>query len=314
VIGQKRYVEEDMASVTRLNKELNLREAWTTLGLVDRKLCDLKGTLSAAEASAYQAKRQRLTKVLDATEDSLVDAAIKLYNQSGRAATQEYVERTLKRYGVSRDKLAVIDQAIMGDAVAETRAADSSAMSEEYVALTDAADASGGSLILRDLSKKARIRAQEREDSAMIAQEEAQADAKKQLEKADHDKQRQEARAQRKEERRLAHERKRGGASENVAVASVSPEHVSAQRKAAEQALAGSRSDATAGGGPSDQARAQQNIVLIYALIERSDGKGAWERFQSLHEMLQKYVCAEAFATLEATVKAAYGASLTEAR
>jgi len=53
---------------------------------------------------------------------------------------------------------------------------------------------------------------------------------------------------------------------------------------------------------------AQQNIVLIYSLIEQNQVELAHRRFEMLKEPLKQYLLPEAYTVLEATVMQSYSA------
>ncbi len=304
----KEFIEEDMCTVSRCLGSTDLHQAWRKLGSIDRRMSDLRRCAAEAEIKAYAAKRVRLERRLDAIEDSLVDAAIVVYNTRGRPAAIDYVDTVMRECGVSRDKIALVDQAMIGAAVAEAHEHNPE-LRKVFVELSDA-PAPPGQNVLSDLGDRARARAQEIKDSIRAAEEEQARLAREQWEK-EHRRElrrkarrkRRKARRRRRRERRLARQRERD--EEEVARL----EQIQSEMKKAEHAIAErAKQQRTRASSPDDESleanrqRAHQNVVLIYNLIEHGYSREAHNRFMSLREPLREYLIPEAYRVLEQTV------------
>ncbi|MBD3240663.1 MAG: hypothetical protein GF331_08780 [Chitinivibrionales bacterium] len=305
----KEFIEQDMCTVSRCLQEADLHQAWRKLGSIDRRLSDLQRVAAEAEAKAYAAKRVRLERRLNAIEDSLVDAAIAVYNAKGRPAAIGYVDRVMREAGVSRDKIALVDQAMIGAAMAEHANEHDPELRKVFVDLSDDPTPMGQN-VLSDLGDRARTRAQEIKDSIRAAEEEQARVAREEWEK-EHRRElrrkareeRREARRRRREERRLARQRERD--EEEV----VRLEQIQAEMQRAENAIAENvRQQRNTGVTPlsesleANRQRAHQNVVLIYNLIEQGHENEAYGRFMSLREPLRQYLIPEAYRVLEQTV------------
>jgi hypothetical protein len=300
---QRRYIEEDMHTLQKCVGVSDLHGAWRTLGIIDRRLGNVGKELSAQQLRVYQAHRDRLVRAIASHEDSLVDANVAVYNTQGRSAAQDYMTTILRARGVSREKLAVVDQAMMGAAAMEQRDHNPE-LRKVFVDLADETTLDGGEL-LSDIGAKARRKAQERADSAEAARAEEEM-ARQEKWRKEH---RHEARRQERERRKNARATQRDEAE--VASKAQRGRHMAQEREKAELVLADKqRTKAGSMFGRTEQDAnrqlAQQNIVLIYNLLEQGLVDVAYERFNLLQEPLREHLHPDAFATLEATVMAAY--------
>lgn len=307
----KKFIEEDMYVMTRLMNKNDLHGAWRKLASVDRRLDDFAKCSSGPELKAYRAKRVRLENRLGVKEDSLVDAAISVYNSQGRAAAIEFVDAVLRVHGVSGEKISVVDQAMIGAALSEMNTANPE-LRKVFVDLADDTTDPAHNPLL-DLAAKAKAKAQVVKDSIRAAEEEAARIAQAAYEKEHRREIRREKRRRRREERDRAREEERIARQREEDEQEIARlESLQSQMQKAQDALAeGEPREAAQSGAPQpamgiDQQRAQQNIVLIYALIEQNDVEGAYLRFMSLREPLKQHLIPEAFTVLEQTVMSAY--------
>ncbi len=307
---QRRYIEEDMHAVQKCIAVHDFHGAWRTLGLIDRRLGNVGGDLSAQQLRVYQAHRDRLIRSIAACEDSLVDVNIEVYNTQGRSAAQDYMDNVLRVRGVSREKLAVVDHAMMGAAAIERREYDPE-MRKVFVDLADATQPDGN-VLLDDLGERAKRRARERADSAEAARVALQMEEEKEWRR----KHRREARNRQREEReKLKAEKERVRQAIERAQREELERRMEEERRKAEVALSGGRTNSGLGTRSESDANrqlAQQNIVLIYNLLEQGLVDVAYERFMLLRDLLREHLLPEAYATLEATVLAAYQDSASQ--
>jgi site-specific DNA-cytosine methylase len=302
----KRFVEEDMYSTTRLLAKNNLRVAWQRIEAIDRRLEVLVKFVSGAEFKAYRAKRMHLENRLAYKEDSLVDAAIGVYNTRGRAVTIDFVDQVLRGHGVSEEKIAVVDQSMIGAAMAEMEADDRNPeLRKLFVDLSDETEPDDTN-ILGDLSALARAKAQEAKDSIRAEEQRLAAIRQKEWEKKNRKQIKKDRKRKEKEAKRIAKQK----AADDKEMARL--ESIQAEMRKAEMTLVENKpASQTQARQPehsmdANQQLAQRNIVLIYGMIERNEVEMAYRHFLSLQEPLRQYLFPDAYTVLESTVMSAY--------
>ncbi len=112
--------------------------------------------------SMVSAERVRLT----ASEDSIVGVALGLLHDAGLMAGFEYLDKTLRPTGLPREKIALIDNALLQKALEMKRETESNIENKDVVAFIPV-DVDGWAF-LNDLMGSARGRAQQKTDSLRI--------------------------------------------------------------------------------------------------------------------------------------------------
>jgi len=168
--GTTNYRDAVGASLSRLQSALRFSDVGTTrseLNLLDQLLS--RNRLPAAESQSYTRQVSAARVGLAAIEDSLLARADVLLADKGTDAAIDYVNRTLRPLGVSRERIAGIENRIAATGPLSIDQADTAVSRELAKLSTD--EPAGGALSLGDVQARARAKAQARADSTRIAQE-----------------------------------------------------------------------------------------------------------------------------------------------
>jgi hypothetical protein len=286
----------------------------------------------------------RITKVnrrLAQKEDSLVNVNLSILNKNGIKAADEYLQKTLKACGVSREKTAYVDSVILMIQSPDKK----TVMAGELEKLTDADNTTSpqSSLMLDDIKELARAKAQAKADSIrqadqhalqiLIAQRHKQDSilaAQRDAELIALQKNQERANAVTMEIYTLIDQNKLNDAEKkfrsvqdklqqflppemyNVLELSLKAVREPVESKGVSYitpVITQNNPTSTSPQPQSDtesdkrnQERAQKEILAIYTMIENNQYQNAYNRFQSIRGPLQKYLPAEAFEVLEMTV------------
>jgi Arc/MetJ family transcription regulator len=283
----------------------------------------------------------RANRRLSQKEDSLVTINLSILNKNGIKAADEFLQKTLKAYGVSREKTAYVDSVILMIQSPDKK----TVMAGELEKLSDADTAMSpqSSLMLDDIKELARAKAQAKADSIRQVDERAL-----QILIAERHKQDSLLAAQRDAELiALQKNQERANAvtmeiytlidqnrlidAENkfrsvqdklkqflpAEMYNVLELSLKAVREPVEskgvsyitpvitqtnQVSSSLQTRSDTDSLKKNQERAQKEILSIYNMIENNQYQNAYNRFQSIRAPLQKYLPAEAFEVLEMTV------------
>ncbi len=139
-----------------------LGRARTILADAENRLSVIKGQILIAEDSACAWRLIQLTSALKLCEDSLVQANLDILKSKGSDAASEYLNRVVHPAGVSREKSARIDQAILA---ASSPDAKNNSMGREVDAVTAASDSDASHDVFEEMRQKAIKKVRARQDS-----------------------------------------------------------------------------------------------------------------------------------------------------
>jgi hypothetical protein len=137
----------------------------------ENRLSAIKGQILLAEDSTCAWRLIQLTSALKHCEDSLVQINLDILNAKGVDAASDYLNRVVHTAGVSREKSARIDQAILATG-SPAAAGEGSAIGREVDAVAAASEADGSNDVFAEMRQKAVKKAHEHEDSLRAIDEE----------------------------------------------------------------------------------------------------------------------------------------------
>ncbi|MGA3050641.1 MAG: hypothetical protein ABSE00_01795 [Chitinispirillaceae bacterium] len=134
----------------------------------DYRLSAIKGQILLAGDSACAWRLIQLTSALKHCEDSLVQVNLDILRSKGTEAASAYLDEVVHPAGISREKSARIDQAILS---VKSPAEKSNAMSREVDSVAAASEADGSHDVFEEIRQKAIKKARERQDSIRAIEE-----------------------------------------------------------------------------------------------------------------------------------------------
>jgi hypothetical protein len=321
---------------TLLNKK-DITEARRTLDSAANRYSTIKEFLPQRESITMSSTITRMKNRLGAMEDSLVDVNVAILRNKGVDAADKYLQTVVRPLGVSREKAASVDRMIIS-----VSSPEDNAMRAELEGL-DEGDEPEENPLMDDIMFAARKKARKKMDSLQAIenarmwrerQEQARRDSIEQarlavlqakvlradsismtiygyIERNDLktakkilDREKKFLREAMKPDEfamlgSTIHHFSQPVASAKSEVTYIKP----VEQKQAKPQQVAARGDA---GLKSNLDRAQEEIVGIYAMLEKNDVARAYRRFQVNRSPLQKYLAPEAFSMLEMSVTQAY--------
>ena len=166
---EQAFLASDAKEAERLLNESKLGGAADALSRIEKRLVRIKDRISDGECKSYTAKINRFSSILHAREDSLVNVNLQLLQTRGIDTALTFMDYIQRYFGVSREKIMVVDHEILLGLLA-TRTQKDTVISREVAELTAESNQSFGTEdILRAAQKKAQVRA----DSIRAAEEQA---------------------------------------------------------------------------------------------------------------------------------------------
>ncbi len=339
--SEKPLIEKETDSAEtaiRLNRFGNAR---TLLFSAEYRLKNVIQYFPQTTRTQLSARILKVNRRFAQKEDSLVNVNLSILNKDGIKAADEYLQKTLKVYGVSREKTAYVDSVILMIKSPDKKTVMAGEL--EKLSEADAEVSPHSSLMLDDIKELARAKAQAKADSIRQAEERAlqvlianrlrqdsilavQRDAELTALQKNQDR----ANAITMEIYTLLDQNKLTEAENKfrsvqdklkqylpAEMYDVLELSLKAVREPAEskgvsyitpvitqtkQVSASSQSQPEADSIKRNQERAQKEILVIYNMIENNQYQNAYNRFQSIRGPLQKFLPAEAFEVLEMTV------------
>ncbi len=139
-----------------------LGRARTLLADAENRLSVIKGQILIAEDSACAWRLIQLTSDLKLCEDSLVQVNLDILKSKGTDAASEYLKKVVHPAGVSRDKSARIDQAILASSSPTEK---NNSMGREVDAVAAASDSEASHDVFEEMRQKAIRKVRARQDS-----------------------------------------------------------------------------------------------------------------------------------------------------
>jgi hypothetical protein len=339
--SEKPLIEKETDSSETAIRVNRFGDARTMLFSADYRLKNVSQYFPLATRTTLSAAILKANRRLAQKEDSLVNVNISILNKNGIKAADDYLQKTLKAYGVSREKTAYVDSVILMIKSPDKK----TVMAGELEKLSDADTAISpqSSLMLDDIKELARAKAQAKADSIRQADERALqiliADRRKQDSILAAQRDAEQIALQKNQERANAVtmeiytliDQNRLSDAENKfrsvqdrlkqylppdmynvlelslkavrePVESKGVSYITPVITQSNPASASPQPQSDAENDKKNQERAQKEILIIYEMIENNQYQNAYNRFQSIRTPLKKYLPAEAFEVLEMTV------------
>lgn len=143
----------------------NLTKTRNLMSSIDCRLDRIKKVLSEGESSKIKRSLSEISRMFSSKEDSLVNVNIRLLQNEGVQAANEFLQNVLKPCGVSREKIAYIDKAILSISTSD----DPLMKNEIMGVVTDESD--GNDYGFTDIYSSVKQKAQNRMDSLMLVEQ-----------------------------------------------------------------------------------------------------------------------------------------------
>lgn len=166
---EKPRMEDELKSAQNALRSNNLKTARNSINSAESRFSLIKSALPDEETSILNNELRRCSKRLCTKEDSLVTVNLEILSRQGITAADDFLKKTLRPLGVSRDKVAFVDKAII-----DIKSPENSAISDEISSINSESDeeppvdeSAGDSppTLLDDIMARARMKAQEKTDS-----------------------------------------------------------------------------------------------------------------------------------------------------
>jgi len=159
----KAFIKEDFQKVTHLLRSFQIREAQNRLKTTQRRFDAIRNSLTTDEINSFHQKQSYLFQKMIHLEDSLVQSNLQLLESSGIEAAKQFLETRLIPLGVSSEKIAIVDQAIIKSSLAVESSSEPFAM--QTTVMKEDATQSMLSTEFSGLKERARKIAKHRADS-----------------------------------------------------------------------------------------------------------------------------------------------------
>jgi hypothetical protein len=338
----EKIIDKDLASAIVYLVRNSLNEARDKITYSKNNFSEIYSFLPQQESSYWQMRIDKTDRLLTSKEDSLVNINMMLLNNRGVKEANNYLQSILKPYGVSRDRVAMVDQAILG-----VNTSDDGKMRKE-IGTVATEDDTTSNMVFDDIMSSAKKKAQLKADSIKAVQEKEfqklQAEKAKQdsIQLAAQEKAAQKLRNQQEKAAAIAMEIYSKLEKNNYKAASnqFNKENSFLSTYLSKDAFdmldatlnqSASESSGTSSGAiayvsavsepesvpvsnqlKSNQQRAQEEIIKIYSMLEQNNPEEAYNRFQKIRTPLKKYLEKEIFDMLEASVLQAYNFSKSD--
>lgn len=168
---EKPKIEQELATANASLRKNDLISARDNLTSAEGRYTLINTTLPERESSFLYNDIKRYKNQLSLKEDSLVNVNLNILSKKGINAADDYMRNTLRALGVSRDKVAFVDKAIL-----DIKSPDNSGISDELSSISsgdeDEQEVRDGSsndnappTMLDEIMARARKKAQEKTDS-----------------------------------------------------------------------------------------------------------------------------------------------------
>lgn len=335
---KKPFIEKDLADARNALKLNQLNIAREKVASANHFFSGIKPYLSQDESSGLSSSISLTTRMLTSKEDSLVQVNLSILKNKGVQAANDYLKNTLRPSGVSRDKAAYVDNAILS-----ISAPDTSKITREIGKMADSeeSEVDENSTALTDLLAAAKRKAQIKMDSIRAIEdarlrelqiENARQDSILMVTQAALRRNQDSATSLSTHLYTLLESNKAEQASKlfnqsrpflykymwrdafdilestlkqfdaSPVEKAVTIAYVQAEPQTKAQFTEQQRLEA-------NQQKAQQEIIEIYTMLENNQIGAAYNRFSKIRSPLQRYLDKEVFQMLELTITEAYKTS-----
>lgn len=338
-------VRSEAENASALVAKNRLGEARSAAAGAKYRLIDIRSCVPDQAAREIMMRLNQIERLLDHREDSLVCVNITILNTKGVNAANEYLESVLRPAGVSHEKAARVDNAILAVAPSPDSRSENSRVTKVIDAVASSAEESGTD-VFAEMRRKAKIRAQFRLDSIQIEEAERARIVQWRLDSID-------AQARKEAEHEFQKNQEAAKAMASDIYALIQKDKAKAAHglfikqqpslfqylppdafamleatvrqaidpkwsgesteiaylsttESAEQQPAAPKNLTAAGKNDPNRERAAVIIAAVYDMLERNDAKGAFKSFDREKSFLKKHLEKDMYDILNTTVTQAY--------
>ncbi len=167
--NERELITSNMNTAEILIRQNDFSDARNALGVLEDRVSGIQDLVTKSEWDRYYFRNKRLRESLERKEDSLVRVNTVILRDQGVVAANDYLEGVLKKLGVLPEKIGNMELAILEKAMAYRKLQDTAVVKQLASISAPATDDS--SSLFSDLVGAAKKKAQEKADSAKLAQE-----------------------------------------------------------------------------------------------------------------------------------------------
>ncbi|MBN2037252.1 MAG: hypothetical protein JW768_10965 [Chitinispirillaceae bacterium] len=329
-------VKRETDKAWKLVRQERLSEGRAMLDFARHRLSDIRSFIAEKEASRLYLGITEVDRALSRVEDSLVNVNLQILSQKGVKKANQYLQQVLREKGVCRDKVARVDEAILTVASPSSRRKSKAEKEIDDVAMAAERSAERND-VMEEIAAKARKKARlkldslRKEEEKRIRREKRRRDsidavARKAASEEFQKKNEQSIRIAskvydliEKNKGRVAYDLFSSKQSQlekylssdayamlESTVREVGDEKWSAQSDDIFYLKPVDNGKSTAApkaqSPPGNRERAVAIITEIYEMLERSDNRGASQRFEKEKPFLARYLDKEAYNMLSVTI------------
>jgi hypothetical protein len=283
-------------------------DAWACINSARATLDQIQGHLSLSDRNSLESRTRFLYAEAIRKEDSLVKEMVSIYNAHGSDPALDYIEKTLKKMGVSENRVAAASAYVLSRGAVLPRR--DSLINREVDALSNN-QASGG-IELDDIMTRAKQKAKAKADSIRTA-EEAKAgalvlDIYSLLERGRIEN----ANALFNKNLVALETYIQPGALNTLSFCVTQAYRTLQEEKNVPEQTAQTVAPSTTTIGDElkvNQEKAAKHTTFIYTLLDQGKVSEAFQHFKKFRDKLKQYVCKEAFEMMETSVTQAYAST-----
>jgi hypothetical protein len=283
-----------------------LRETWAAVGSVRSSLDQIRGGLPLSTWSSLETQWKSLRVGASRKDDSLVASVVELYTSKGEDAALAYIDKVLKKLGVSEEKVAAASTYVLSHGAHPVKR---DSLIDREVDQMSAAK-SGTEINIDGIRERAKQKAKAKADSIRIADErntEALVlEIYSLLERGKIDDAFTRFNANLVALETYVNKDALGTLSTSVSQAYSQWRE---EKAGLDHMIATVAPSTTTDHLKDDREKAAGHISQIYAMLEKGKTRDAYEHFTRYRDKLKQYVCKEAFDMVESTVTQAWGAA-----
>jgi hypothetical protein len=288
-----------------LQKNL-FKDAWSSINSARSMLDQMKGNVALSDFSSLDGQYRSLLAAATRKEDSLVDVTVSLYNAKGSDPALAYIDKTLKKFGVSQTKVAAASLYVLSRG-AELPKRDS-VINREVDALSGSQ--AGAEISFDDIRERAKQKAKAKADSIRAADEAKTGmlvlEIYSLLERG-----KAEDAFSKFNTNLVALETHVYTDALHALSSSVTQAYQTwrDEKNSPERVIATVAPSTTADDLKANREKASFHLTRIYTLLEQGKTKEAYQQFARIRDKLKQYTSPEAFDVVETAVNQAYAAA-----
>ena len=118
MIQQKVNIEKEFAKIEDWIPPAKFDEVRASADLIEHKIDRIKKNLSREDVVSYQSRIERIRKVIDVKEDSLVNQTMGILHTQGVDPALQFMQNDLRAHGVEENKISAVEKKILEEAPA----------------------------------------------------------------------------------------------------------------------------------------------------------------------------------------------------